>query len=181
MSKSLKTIQTFAKVGKVIANICFIISIIGAIGCVIAVSAILGVKDLEIEGRTVVGIVESTGVNFVTTVFSCSSAIVTCIGSAVLAKFATNYFSNELEDGTPFTYNGAKELLRLGILSMAIPAAISVILGIAFTVTKLFWPPLDEAALVNEPISITVGLMLIIMSFVFKHGAELEEKLQIDL
>ena len=178
MSKSLKTIQTFAKIGKIIANICFIFSIIGAIGCLIAVSAIVGTKDLEFEGQTVVGLVEATGINFVTTVFSCASAIVICIGSAIVAKLAVNYLSNELEDGTPFTYNGAKELFRLGILSMAIPAGISVVLGIAFTVTKLFWPPLDESALINDSISITVGLMLIIMSFVFKHGAELDEKIQ---
>ena len=73
MSKSLKTIQTFAKIGKVIANIVFIFSIIGAIASIIAVSTIASIQNLEFEGQTVVGLVESSGVNFVTTVFAAPS------------------------------------------------------------------------------------------------------------
>ena len=178
MSKSLKTIQTFSKIGRIISKICFILSIIGAIGCLIAILSILGTKDLKFEGQTMIGIIETSGVTFVTVVFDCCQGLISCIGSAVLSKFAVIYFTNELDDGTPFTYNGAKEIFRLGILSIAIPAGISIALSIAFTVTKLFWPQLDESALVNDSISITVGLMLIIMSFVFKHGAELDEKIQ---
>ncbi len=180
MSKSLKTIQTFAKIGKVIANIIFIFSIIGAIASIIAVSTIASIQNLEFEGQTVVGLVESTGISFVTTVFSCASSIVTCIGAAVISKFAVIYFTNELDDGTPFTYAGSKELLRLGILSVAIPMATSTVLGIAFIITKLFWPPLAEDAISGEPLSIGVGILLIVMSVVFKHGAELEEKLELD-
>ena len=181
MTRSLKTIQTIAKIGKLVSNIIFVFSIIGAIACIIAVSAIASVQNLEIEGQTVVSIVESAGMNFVSFIFSCVGAIISCIGSAVISKFAINYFTNELEDGTPFTYAGAKELLRLGIISVAIPVAISTVLGIAFIITKLFWPPLAEEALLTEPFSIGIGIMLIIMSIIFKHGAELEEKLQIDI
>ena len=180
MSKSLKTIQTFSKVGRIIAKICFILSIIGAIGCLIAILSIVGTKDLEFEGQTMVGIIEASGVTFVTVVFDCCQGLISCIGSAVLSKFAVNYFTNELDDGTPFTYNGAKEIFRLGILSIAIPVGISIVLGIAFTVTKLFWPQLDDNALISESISLTTGLLLIVMSFVFRHGAEIAERTQSD-
>lgn len=180
MEKTLKTIQTFAKVGKIVANIIFIFSIIGAIFCTLAVAILAGTQNMEFEGMTVVGLVEESGVNFVTTVFSCVISAIACIGSAVIAKFAVNYFTNELDDGTPFTYAGSKELLRLGIISVAIPMAISIILGIAFTITKLFWPALSESAMSENSFSIGVGLMIIILSFVCKHGAELVEKNQGD-
>lgn len=177
MTKSLKTIQTIAKIAKVISNIIFVFSIIGAIACILSVSAMASTQNFEIEGQTIVTLIESSGMNFVTFMFSCVSAIIICIGSAIVSKFAAIYFSNELEDGTPFTYAGAKELLRLGIISIAIPLATSIILSIAFVSTKLFWPSLSEDALTGDSISIGFGLMLIVMSVIFKHGAELEEKL----
>ena len=180
MSKSLKTIQTLAKIGKGISTIIFIFSIIGTVAALIAVSALAGLKDIQLDGKTVVSMVEATGTNFVTLIFTSATAIFSCIGSAIVAKFAMIYFANELEYGTPFTYDGAKELLRLGILAIAVPAVISIVSAIAFIITKLFWPPLAEMEN-SSPISIVIGIMLIVMSIVFKHGAELEEKLQIDI
>lgn len=181
MTKTLKTIQTFAKVGKIVSNIIFVFSIIGAIICLIAVSAMAGIQNVEVEGKTVAGLIEEeSGTDFVTFIFTCVSAIVSCIGGAVIAKFAVNYFTNELDDGTPFTYAGSKELLRLGIITVAVPMAISTILGIAFIITKFFWPSLAESAMSEDSISIGIGLLLIVMSFVFKHGAELAEKNQAD-
>ena len=117
---------------------------------------------------------------FVTMVFLFIAIGITSTAIAVLSKLAVNYFTNELDDGTPFTYSGAKELLRLGILSIAIPAATSTVIGIAFIITKHFWPALSDEIMIGEPISISFGIMLIIMSLVFKHGAELEEKLKND-
>ena len=56
---------------------------------------------------------------------------------------------------------------------------VSVISSIAFTVTKLFWPILEPDAL-GESVSIGVALIVIIVSFVLKYGADLEEKSQND-
>ena len=181
MSKSLKTLQNLSKIGKVVSNIIFVFSMIGAIISIIAVTTIASVQKVEFEGQTVVNAVESTGTNFVTMIFLGVAIVITCTAIAILSKFAVNYFTNELEDGTPFTYSGAKELLRLGILSIAIPAATSTIIGIAYLITKSFWPALSDEIMIGEPISIGFGIVLIIMSLVFKHGAELEEKLKIDL
>ena len=52
--------------------------------------------------------------------------MVVCAGEAVLAKFAEVYFQNELQAETPFTLAGAKELLRLGILTITIPTGCAV-------------------------------------------------------
>ena len=74
--------------------------------------------------------------------------------------------------------DGAKELLRLGIIFSAVPVGLSTITGIALIITKLFQPTLDESMISNEPISIGIGIMLIILSFICKHGAELADELQ---
>ncbi len=50
-----------------------------------------------------------------------TGAMILCIGEMVLAKNAENYFAHELNTGTPFTQDGAKELLRLGILTICTP------------------------------------------------------------
>ena len=178
MNKTLKTIQIFAKIGKVISTIVFIFSIIGAVVTLIALSAIVGLKDVQLEGRTFADILWETGVNFATMIFSCAISILSCIASAVVSKFAEIYFTNELELGTPFTFDGAKELLRLGIIATAVPVGLSTITGIAFTITHLFYPHLDESMISNEPISVGIGIMLIILSFICKHGAELADELQ---
>ena len=178
MNKTLKTIQIFAKIGKVISTIVFIFSIIGAVITLIALSALIGLKDIQLEGKTFVSLLEESGLNFVTAIFSLAVAFISCIGSAVVSKFAEIYFSNELELGTPFTFDGAKELLRLGIIASAVPVGLSTITGIALIITKLFQPTLDESMISNEPISLGIGIMLIIFSFICKHGAELADELQ---
>ena len=124
-----------------------------------------------------VNIIEEAGAPFVTTMFSACISILYCISSAVIFKFAENYFSNELEVGTPFTYDGAKELLRLGLIGLILPLCVSAISSIAFTVTKLFWPILEPDALIESP-SIGIALIVIIISFILKYGADLEEKAQ---
>ena len=96
MSKSLKTLQTISKIGKIISDIIFVCSIIGAVACIIAVSALASSQNIVLEGQSMVDLIESMGINFVTVIFSCVISIFACIGSAVVAKFASNYFANEL-------------------------------------------------------------------------------------
>lgn len=178
MSKNLKTIQSFAKIGKIVSTVCFVFFIIVAIACIIAISTIASIQNVEFNGQTVVGYVESTGTTFVTTIFSLASTIIICAGCAVISKFAEIYFANELEDGTPFTHRGAKEIMRLGLLSLGIPAGVTIALDIAFAVTKHFWPQVENIPLIVQSLSITAGLILIIMSIVISYGAELEDEIE---
>ena len=175
--QTLKTIQTISKVCKILANVVFILSLVGAIILLIAIPMIITLPRLAPEADILLELIESEGGNMGTIIFSCAAGLVSCVGGAVVAKFAANYFSNELEDGTPFTYNGAKELLRLGILSLAIPAGISLLTSIAYGITKIYYPALSSEGLSNASVSIGTGLVIILISFVFKYGAEIQEKL----
>ena len=121
MSKTLNTIQTISKVLKVISMIVFVASIVGAVCCALGCTLLFALKDTSIGGMTITSLIEKEGTSFAEGILAMITAIISCIGSAIVAKFAHNYFTNELEAGTPFTYDGAKELKRLGIMWIAFP------------------------------------------------------------
>ena len=95
---------------------------------------------------------------------------------AVLANFAELYFRNALMAGTPFTQEGARELRRLGILTMVIPTGCAVLAEIVQGILTGFmnvsvdgWM---EFNFDNES-SVVVGVMLIVGSFVCGYGDEM--------
>ena len=101
--------------------------------------------------------------------------LIVCAGQAVLAKFAETYFRNELQAGTPFTFGGAKELLRLGVLTLVIPTGCSVLGRIAAG----FWNAEKAAALdlsFDNEASIVLGVMFLPGSLLCRYGAELTQQ-----
>ncbi len=91
------------------------------------------------------------------------------LGETVTASFACKYFENELVDGTPFTHRGAKELLRLGIITLIVPIiAVSLSYGITYLSEV-------ENTLSNEIEAVT-GIWMIIFSVIFHYGADLEKE-----
>ena len=140
-TKTLKTIQTLSKVAKILCTIVFIFSLIGAIGCAVGIIALAVIPDgFNLGGVTIHGLIEnSAGVSLGTCYAAMAMGAVLCAGECVLCKFAKRYFVNELEAGTPFTYNGAKELMRLGILTICIPVGTAIISGIVYGIMSAFF------------------------------------------
>lgn len=89
---------------------------------------------------------------------------------AVVAKFINVYFKHELKAGTPFTFEGAKEMLRLGIITIAVPAGASLAATIVFDIMAA-GSGLDSEF--NFEISLGMGLMFLALSPLLKHGTEL--------
>ena len=178
MSNSLPTIQKIAKVACVIAKIVFVCSIIGAIFLALSLFATVSTRTVELDGISVAGMIENmTGTNFASFVFSSVASLASCVGAIITSKFAIIYLTHELEDGTPFTPAGSKELLRYGILATAIPFGISTLTSLAFTITHVFVPHLNDSLLSDDSISLGFGIMVIILSIVCKHGSELAERI----
>ena len=177
MSKTLQTIQTISKVLKVISLIIFIFCIIGAVICLLGFLLLLAIKDIEVGNMTIKGMLAEEGASISDGIFAMIVATLSCIGGAITAKFAEIYFKNELNAKTPFTYEGAKELQRLGIISIAIPAGTSLLSSIAFAVYRMFDNSLASSTGYSISIDIGIGIALIIMSVIFKYGAEREEQL----
>ncbi len=107
-----------------------------------------------------------------------AAGMVVCAGEAVLAKFAERYFANEMKAETPFTEQGAKELMRLGILTIVIPTACAfiaevlqgIIVGFAGVTTDTIF---DISA--NGDGAVVLGIMFIVMSLLCRYGAEVTE------
>lgn len=177
--KELKVIQTLAKIGKVLSKIIYICSIVSLCLCIVGIISVatdFGV--IKLGGITLKSIISD---NFgwdigIGTVYAYLAAgIVSCIGEMILAKFAIHYFDRELADGTPFTFEGAKELLRLGILTICIPLGTHIAAKIVYAIVSAFTDNINSFDVSNET-SVSLGVMFIVISLICKYGAVLNSK-----
>lgn len=110
------------------------------------------------------------------TVYAAMAAgMVFCAGEAVLAKFAEHYFKRELADGTPFTLDGAKELNRLGVLTICLPIGTQIAAEIVHAVMEQAMQGVAPLSL-NSSASAALGVMFIILSLICRYGAEQHEE-----
>ena len=174
--KTLNNIQKLSKIGKVLSRIVFIFCIIGFCGCIVGIlSMSLGAPTLKIGGVTLESILNTEADVTVGTVYAAMAAgMILCAGKAVLAKFAEHYFKRELADGTPFSFAGAKEMQRLGILTICLPIGTQIIAEIVHAVMEQTMQGVTPLQLDNTG-SVTLGIMFIVMSLICRYGAELHE------
>ena len=172
--ETLKTIQLLSKIGKVLSRIIFICCIIGFCGCIVGVICLgLGTETFKLGGVTVHSMIENkAGMNLPSLYAAMAVGIVFCAAEAVLCKFAETYFKNELADGTPFTLRGAKELMRLGILTIALSVSAAILGSVAVAVAEHYAPGVEKMSL-GEFSSVGMGIAMIVVSLLCRHGAEL--------
>lgn len=178
--KTLNTIQILSKIGKILSKIIYICCIIGTVGCAIGMASLpfADTGVLKIGGVTIYGlIVNRAGIDLNSLYSLMTGAMIVCIGQAVTAKFAEGYFAHELTAGTPFTLSGAKELFRLGIVTICVPLG-SLILAqiISAIVAELIG--CGEAFKLDGGDSVALGVMFIFMSLLCRYGAELQTQKQ---
>ena len=173
---TLKTIQTLAKIGKIISKIIYVCCIVGFCGCIVGiVSLALGAETFKLGGVTVHSMIENeSGMNMPALYASMAVGLLFCAAEAVLCRFAEIYFKNELADGNPFTLRGAKELMRLGILTIAIPLGTGIVCSIGVAVADNIYPGIDKLS-IGEFSSVGLGVMMIVLSLFCRYGAELNE------
>lgn len=182
-SKNYKILQTIAQIGRILSKVAFVFSVIGICGCIVELlSNVFGNGGVfKIGGVTIYGLLTDFNAYNVKSISATLVAwMVVCAGEAVLAKFAELYFRNTLASGTPFTQAGARELRRLGIMTMVIPTGCTVlaeiIQGIMTGFMKVTADGCADLNFDNEA-SVVVGVMFIVGSFICGYGAEmLEEK-----
>ena len=171
--KTLNTIQTLAKIGRILSRIVYIFCMIGGIGCLAGIlSLLLLPESIKVGGVTVRGLIEvSEELSLGTCYASMAAGAVICAGEAVLARLAERCFKNELTAGTPFTIDGAKELMRLGICAICIPVGTRVIAEILYSVLGHFMQDVGEMQL-GDTVSVGLGVMMIVASLLCRYGAE---------
>lgn len=178
--KTLNTIQTLSKIGKILSRIMFILCLVGACGCVVGIlSMALGMETVKLGGVTLKSILKTEADVAVGTVYAAMAAgMILCAGEAVLAKFAEHYFRRELADGTPFTLDGAKEMMRLGVLTICIPIGTQIVAEIVHAVMEQALQDVAPLQL-NSSGALALGVMFLVMSLICRYGAEAYEKSQI--
>ncbi len=173
--KTLETVQTLSKVGKIFSKIIYVCSLVGAIICAVAIAGLpFSDKGLfKIGGVSVYGLVAAgDNVNVDSLYAPIAEIMIFLIGQVVPAKFSQKYFENELTAGTPFTFDGAHELLTLGVLTLAISTG-SVVLAKIIGSVIIKAVGCGEMYELDIDSSIMCGVMLIAVSFICKYGAEI--------
>ena len=176
--KTLKTIQTISKVSKIICEIVFICCLVGGIGCALGIiSLALIPESFKIGDVTFKNFVEqSADVSLGTCYASMAAAIVICAGEAVLAKIAQKYFVNELKAGNPFTFDGSKEMMVLGIYTICIPLGSNIIASIVYGILKAVLENVDKFdSDILSSVSVGLGIMFVVTGLLCRYGAELKE------
>ena len=180
-TKTLKAIQILAKIGKILSIIAYVASMIGAITCAVCAGlfaiygkdAISTAKDNmnQIEDEQARQILEKLDVPMLITMMGIAAVL--CAAGCVVAHFAKKYFKHELEDGTPFTMRGAKELMRLGIIHICVNIGVSIVAGAVWVIVQQSIEGLEDSNF--EGVSIGLGIVFIIVSLICRYGAELTE------
>lgn len=175
-TNTLETIQKLAKAGKILSKIVFICCLIGVIGCAVGGLAMAFIpKELTFGNVHVIGIggliEKNSGVAMGNIYAAVLCGAVAAGAECMLAYFAGRYFENELEAGTPFTFEGAAELKKLGIRTIVIPIAAIVAAEIVRAVLAHYMPGVRELPYDNG-VSVGLGIMFLVGSLLCRYGAE---------
>ena len=170
MSKTLSNILTVFKVAKIVAKVAFILCLVGSIGCLV------GLLCMPFVGDSVSGVLfPEVGFDLSSAYLACTVGAIACVGEAILAFLAEHYFKNVLTAGTPFALEGAKECFRLGIASIIVSVAVSILAGGVSFVFLLFSESTLAESNLSMSISLSTGLFFLFLSLIFKYGAELQK------
>ena len=172
--KTLETIQKTFKVFEVMTKVAEILCIVGASICAVtslcAVTWLGGGHVFSIFGSPIEPLFEG---DLLATYGKLLALTFTITADAILLGFAHHYLKHEQEDGTPFTEKGAQRLKKLGIRCIYIPI-------IAFSVSAAIatWQGVTNLDIGGNLPSTVFGIGLILVSLVFRYGAELEESMK---
>lgn len=176
--KTLKAIQIFSKIGKVLSKIVNICCIIGFIGCIVGVVAMLvGGHVASANGTTLNTIFQTEAGTTVGVVWiAIAVGLIFSISEFIISHMAYRYFKNELEAGTPFTVEGGDQLCRLGISVAWISIAAGILGEIAQGIISEIFTESTEFSCMDFCDNVALGIAFIIVSLLCKYGAELEQK-----
>ena len=156
MSKNLKTVQTIYKVLGIIWKVVYILCIVGAVASLVGLTLASVFNYFpEIAGK----IEDESDMTIMQIIGYCLSGVIICIAQIILAKAHRDYFAME---------EGAKSFRTLGIMNIVIPVVTMVIVAIISAIFK--------SRDMEMYAGLGIGVTMILLSFVFAYGAELENK-----
>lgn len=91
------------------------------------------------------------------------------LSEGILAVIALLHFNHVLNAGTPFTPAGARELFRLGVLTICLPVAA---LLISLLIGRIVAPSADMSTTLRLEPTAFLGAGLILVSMLLQHACE---------
>ncbi|MBP3460277.1 MAG: hypothetical protein J6K58_13795 [Lachnospiraceae bacterium] len=168
---SLTTIQKTFKVFQVLSKVAMIVSFVICGNALLYLLLIAiwhnggGVTGADME--TMMSLTGSSAIKQM--IAALLSYAVYALTDGILFMYAFSYFRTEQKEGTPFTQNGADKLKSLGIKTIVMPIVAIVISAVIYECFSVA----NSGNQSNET-SVMLGIMLILVSLVFRYGAELE-------
>ena len=92
------------------------------------------------------------------------------LADAILLVIARSYLVFELREKTPFTAKGADKMRSLGIICIVMPVVASILSAAVYT-----YYGFESSSYETENTGIIIGIVLIVLSFVLRYGADLEQ------
>ena len=172
--RSLETIQKTFRIFEILTKVARILCIVGACLCAgFALCIVIqynGGRVLDLFGRPLQ--LAPAGEDLRRLFARLLSYTIVLCGQILLLALAGRYFRAERAAGTPFTAAGAEQLRRLGIRCIYVPI---VALVVAAVVIELLDAGHVADSISDNLPSLSVGLLLLLVSVIFRYGAELEQ------
>lgn len=172
--RTLETIQKTFKVFGVMTKVAEILCIVGASLCVLTASCAVvwhnGGRVFSLFGTPIEPFFDG---DLLIAYVKLLALTFTITADAILFGFAHHYLKHEQADGTPFTEKGAQRLRMLGIRCIYIP-----IIALSVSAAIATWQGVTHLDIGGNLPSTVFGIGLILVSLVFRYGAELESRNQ---
>ncbi len=179
-TKTLRTIQGFMKLARFICSVIIVCCVIGLVGSLLGIGgiAIFG-DEFQDEINDIVNEVyleeygfEYGEIYFEDVYYILAMVVLSCLMEVILAARARKYFKAEIKVGTPFTFDGAKTLKKLGILYIVLPIVFGILETIGFAIYSAAIGIEMMPDFTSTTTGIGTGVMMLLIALVFKHGAE---------
>lgn len=178
---SLHTIQKTYRVFQILAKVAMILSFVWAgltaLGAACAMVWSGGGSVFGADRDLLLALTETGGLKEL--MAECLADTVFALTDGTLFAFAYRYLKAEQADGTPFTQTGAVKLRKLGISTIVMPIVATIVSSVIYgcfeavdTANSAIYAAVDHG---DDLPTLLIGVMLILVSLVFRYGAELEE------
>ena len=118
--KSLEVIQKIVKVLRILAKIAYIFCIIGAVASAIGAASLFAIDENSEIWKKALEAVKPDTIDLAAVRCTCLTGVFVCAAGAVLSWFSKRLFEDELAAGTPFDRHICKDVLKVGIIYLAV-------------------------------------------------------------
>lgn len=171
--KSLEVIQKIVKVLKILAKIAYIFCIIGAVASAIGAASLFAIDENSEIWKKALEAIKPDTIDLAAVRCTCLTGVFVCAAGAVLSWFSKRLFEDELAAGTPFDRNICKDILKVGIIYLAVSVVSGIIIAIIYACFKL------DADGSGFP-GFTTGIVYIICWLLCRYGADVKEGVGVD-